>query len=333
MGSGDWNDGMDKVGEHGKGESVWLAFFLYDILLRFVEVATIKNDAVFAEKCKQQAEELKKNIQLHAWDGEWYRRAYFDDGTPLGSKQNDECRIDSIAQSWSVISKGGDTDRSLAAMQSASKHLVRKEDHIIRLFTPPFDKSEMNPGYIKGYVPGVRENGGQYTHAAIWLVMAFAMIGDRKKTWELLQMINPVNHGTDTTSIEQFKTEPYVIAADVYGVKEHKGRGGWSWYTGSAGWMYQLILEHFIGLKRKGNSLTFAPCIPSEWPSIKISYRYNSTIYNIELIQNAEESLLAVKIIKDGNEESGSGILLVDDGTVHELKVYLPTGEAVQAEG
>ena len=332
MGSGDWNDGMDKVGEHGKGESVWLAFFLYDILLRFVEVATIKNDAVFAEKCKQQAEELKKNIHLHTWDGEWYRRAYFDDGTPLGSKQNDECRIDSIAQSWSVISKGGDTDRSLTAMQSAFKHLVRKEDQIIRLFTPPFDKSEMNPGYIKGYVPGVRENGGQYTHAAIWLVMAFAMIGDRKKTWELLQMINPLNHGTDTTSIEQYKTEPYVIAADVYGVKEHKGRGGWSWYTGSAGWMYQLILEHFIGLKRKGNSLTFAPCIPSEWPSLKINYRYNSTLYIIELIQNGEKNLAAPGRIKDGNEESGSVILLVDDGTVHELKVYLPTGETVLTE-
>jgi cellobiose phosphorylase len=329
MGSGDWNDGMDKVGEHGKGESVWLAFFLYDILIRFIDVATIKYDAAFASTCRQQADELKNNIHLHTWDGEWYRRAYFDDGTPLGSKDNDECRIDSIAQSWSVISKGGDTDRSLMAMQSASEHLVRKEDHIIRLFNPPFDKSEMNPGYIKGYVPGVRENGGQYTHAAIWLVMAFAMIGDKKKTWELLQMINPVNHGTDTAAIEQFKTEPYVIAADVYGVKEHKGRGGWSWYTGSAGWMYQLILEHFIGLKRKGSSLSFAPCLPEEWTSIKINYRYSNTLYNIELIQDAAQTGIDTTILLDGNKEISSVILLLDDGGVHDVKMYLPGSKAI----
>ncbi len=197
IGSGDWNDGMDKVGEHGKGESVWLAFFFYDILTRFIEVAHIKNDAEFADKCKQQAEQLRININQHAWDGEWYRRAYFDDGTPLGSATNDECKIDSIAQSWSVLSKAGEPDRSRTAMESAAKHLVRKEDQIIQLFNPPFDKSVMNPGYIKGYVPGVRENGGQYTHAAIWLVMAFAALGDKQKTWELLQMINPVNHGND----------------------------------------------------------------------------------------------------------------------------------------
>jgi cyclic beta-1,2-glucan synthetase len=328
MGSGDWNDGMDKVGEHGRGESIWLAFFLYDILIRFIEVATIKNDNVFASTCKQQAAQLKKNIHLHAWDGEWYRRAYFDDGTPLGSKENDECRIDSIAQSWSVLSKAGDKDRSVMAMQSASKHLVRKEDHIIQLFNPPFDKSAMNPGYIKGYVPGVRENGGQYTHAAIWLVMAFAQQGNAKKTWELLQMINPVNHSTDTSSIEQYKTEPYVIAADVYGVKEHKGRGGWSWYTGSSGWMYQLILESFIGLKRKGNSLSFAPCFPEEWSSVKINYTYSNTVYKVELIQNALAGI-DTKIILDGNEEISSVILLVDDGGVHDVKVYLPSKEVI----
>ncbi|MES2882170.1 MAG: glucoamylase family protein, partial [Bacteroidota bacterium] len=274
IGSGDWNDGMDKVGHHGKGESVWLAFFLYDILLKFIEVAQLKNDDAFVKKCQEQATQLRTNINENAWDGEWYRRAYFDDGTPLGSSENEECKIDSIAQSWSVISKAGYKDKTDMAMQSANKHLVRKDDHIIRLFTPPFDKAERNPGYIKGYVPGVRENGGQYTHAAIWLVMAFAAMGDKQKTWELLQMINPINLGKDDVAIKQYKVEPYVIAADVYGVERHRGRGGWTWYTGSAGWMYQLILESFIGLRKKGTSLSFAPCIPPEWPSVKILYRF-----------------------------------------------------------
>ena len=197
IGSGDWNDGMDKVGHHGRGESVWLAFFLYDILIRFAEIASLKNDEPFAKRCKDEAEKLRINISEHAWDGEWYRRAYFDDGTPLGSKDNVECKIDSIAQSWSVLSKAGDADRIIKAMQSADKHLVRKEDGMIQLFNPPFDKTDLNPGYIKGYVPGVRENGGQYTHAAIWLVMAFAAIGNKKRTWELLQMINPLNRGNN----------------------------------------------------------------------------------------------------------------------------------------
>jgi cellobiose phosphorylase len=323
IGSGDWNDGMDKVGEHGKGESVWLAFFFYDILIRFIEVANLKNDTVFAEKCRQQAERLRNNINQHAWDGEWYRRAYFDDGSPLGSAINDECKIDSIAQSWSVLSKGGDPVRSLKAMQSADKYLVRKEDQIIQLFTPPFDKSNLNPGYIKGYVPGVRENGGQYTHAAIWLVMAFAALEDKQKTWELLQMINPINHGNDLASISQYKVEPYVIAADVYGVKRHKGRGGWTWYTGSAGWMYQLIIESFLGIKRKGNSLSFAPCIPSEWPSVKINYRYMDTLYHIELVQTQPANKTTTKVVVDGVEESSKVIFLQNDGKPHEVKIFI----------
>ncbi len=328
MGSGDWNDGMDKVGEHGKGESVWLAFFLYDILTRFTEVANLKEDSSFAEKCRQQAEELRKSVHQHAWDGEWYRRAYFDDGTPLGSATNDECKIDSIAQSWSVLSEGGDPARSRNAMQSAGKYLVRKEDHIIQLFTPPFDKSALNPGYIKGYVPGVRENGGQYTHAAIWLVMAYARLGDKQKTWELLQMVNPINHGNDAPSVEQYKVEPYVVAADVYGVKEHRGRGGWTWYTGSAGWMYQLIIESFIGLTRRGNSLSFSPCLPPEWPSLKIKYRYIDTIYYIEILQSDSDNNTPARMIADGVEEAGSVILLRNDGLPHEVKIYLP-GEKV----
>jgi len=322
FGSGDWNDGMDKVGERGIGESVWLAFFLYDILTRFAEVAELKGDAVFAGKCLNEATKLKQNIRLHAWDGEWYRRGYFDDGTPLGSSVNEECKIDSIAQSWSVLSKGGDIDRSKMAMESADKFLVRRNDRILQLFTPAFDKSTMNPGYIKGYVPGVRENGGQYTHAAVWLVMAFAAMGDRKKTWELLNIINPLNHANDKASVAIYKVEPYVIAADVYGANKYIGRGGWTWYTGSAGWMYQLILESFIGLKRKGDRLSFSPSIPAEWPSVKVKYRYKDTGYNIELVQaitNGDPNAFAMI---DGVEQNNTTIVLVNDGKQHEVKIF-----------
>lgn len=315
MGSGDWNDGMDKVGQHGKGESVWLAFFLYDILNKFSEVAMIKNDQAFADKCRAQAEELQNNIRRHAWDGEWYRRAYFDDGTPLGSKVNDECKIDSIAQSWAVLSKAGDPDRIEQSLKSAEKYLVQREGQFIQLFDPPFDKSTMNPGYIKGYVPGVRENGGQYTHAAIWLVMAFAAVKDKARTWELLQMVNPVNHGKEKELIDLYKTEPYVIAADIYGGEQHRGRGGWTWYTGSAGWMYQLILEWFIGLQRKGDRLYFDPCIPPDWPSVKLHYRYGNSTYHIELKQNAKGN----KVTINGNPKDIDHIPLIDDGADYEV--------------
>jgi cellobiose phosphorylase len=321
MGSGDWNDGMDRVGIHGKGESVWLAFFLYGILNGFMEIADIKNDQAFSEKCRAAAAKLKMAINEKAWDGEWFRRAYFDDGTPLGSHENEECKIDSIAQSWSVLSKGGMPERQLTAMNSAEKYLVRKEERIIQLFDPPFDKSDMNPGYIKGYVPGVRENGGQYTHAAIWLVMAFAALEDNKRTWELLQLINPVNQGKDAAGIEKYKTEPYVIAADVYAEPLHLGRGGWTWYTGSAGWMYQLLIESFIGLKRNGKKLFFTPCIPQDWGSVKIRYRYMKTVYNIELILSDENKTPGMII--DGKEQSDDFILLQEDGVDHEVKVMI----------
>ena len=310
IGTGDWNDGMDKVGNQGKGESVWLAFFLYDILVRFADVAELKDDATFAATCRLEAEKLKNNIHLNAWDGEWYRRAYFDDGTPLGSSENEECRIDSIAQSWSVLSGGGDKERSLSAMKSANKYLVKEDVGIIQLFTPPFDKSGMNPGYIKGYVPGVRENGGQYTHAAIWLVMAFAAIGDKKRTWELLQMINPVNRGNTVEKIAMYKTEPYVMAADVYAESLHKGRGGWTWYTGSAGWMYQLVLESFLGLKREGNKISFDVRIPEDWPSIKIVYNSGSLKYDIEVVQRVDAGNGVSVLIVNGVEQKGMDFML-----------------------
>jgi len=320
MGSGDWNDGMDKVGEHGKGESVWLAFFLYDILIRFTAIAKIKSDTVFIEKCRQAAETLKQNIAVSAWDGEWYRRAFFDDGTPLGSAANEECRIDSIAQSWSVLSGAGDPERVKTAMASADKYLVNKEAGIIQLFDPPFDKSNMNPGYIKGYVPGVRENGGQYTHAAIWMVMAFAQMGNTEKAWELIQMINPVNHGGDPESISAYKVEPYVMAADVYGVPLHKGRGGWTWYTGSAGWMYQLIIESFIGLRKEGDSLYFDPRIPAAWQSFSLTYRHINTTYTITCNRSQENGAKG-QIWMDGNEQASKSLSLSNDGQLHTVEI------------
>ena len=322
IGSGDWNDGMDKVGHHGKGESVWLAFFLYDILMKFIDIAGIKNDKEFIKKCKDAAAHLQNSIHENAWDGEWYRRAYFDDGTPLGTKNNLECKIDSIAQSWSVLSGAGDPERQVMAMNSAEKYLVRNEDRIIQLFDPPFDKTKMNPGYIKGYVPGVRENGGQYTHAAIWLIMAFAALGDNKRTWELLQLINPLNYGRDAATIATYKTEPYVIAADVYAEPLHKGRGGWTWYTGSAGWMYQLLTGSLLGIIRKADKLYFSPCIPAEWSSVKIRYCYFNTIYQVELLQ--QDTI--PKIIIDGNETTNDHVLLVDDGVEHQVKIITKPG-------
>ncbi len=323
IGSGDWNDGMDRVGNHGKGESVWLAFFFYDILQRFSETALIKKDDNFSEQCLREAATLKDNINKHAWDGSWYRRAYFDDGTPLGSKMNAECKIDSIAQSWSVLSNAGEPERSLASMNAAGKYLVKEDDGMIQLFDPPFDKSSLNPGYIKGYVPGVRENGGQYTHAAIWLVMAYAALGNREKTWELLKMINPVNRSNDATKINIYKVEPYVVAADVYAEPMHKGRGGWTWYTGSAGWMYQLIIESFIGIRRRGNVLTFKPCFPLRWEKLKINYRYLDTIYHIELEANVTTE--SMRIIENDVEKAGSDITLVNDLQEHHVVVFFET--------
>ena len=240
IGSGDWNDGMNLVGEHGKGESVWLGFFLYEVLMQFTEVARTRGDHSFVERCQREAAQLRQNLEQNGWDGGWYRRAYFDDGSPLGSASNPECQIDSIAQSWSVLSGAGDAGRSRLAMEAVDKRLVRRDHALIQLLDPPFDKSDLNPGYIKGYVPGVRENGGQYTHGAIWAAMAFAALGDSRRAWELLAMINPVNHARSPEAIATYKVEPYVVAADVYALSPHTGRGGWTWYTGSAGWMYRL---------------------------------------------------------------------------------------------
>jgi len=322
IGSGDWNDGMNLVGIKGRGESIWLGFFLFEVLKRFAELAARRGDAPFAEQCEQEAERLRLSLEQHGWDGDWYRRAYFDDGTPLGSATSPECRIDSIAQSWSVLSGAADPARARQAMEALDTHLVRREAGLIQLLDPPFDQSALEPGYIKGYVPGVRENGGQYTHAAIWATMAFARLGDRTRAWELFGMINPINHGRSPEGIATYKVEPYVVAADVYGVAPHVGRGGWTWYTGSAGWMYRLILESLLGLRLEADRLSIAPCLPAHWDGFRLSYRYRETRYDIVVRQaSAEDGRSGLTL--DGLRQADLSIPLADDRLPHTVEVNL----------
>jgi cyclic beta-1,2-glucan synthetase len=319
MGAGDWNDGMNMVGLEGRGESVWLGFFLFHILQRYGKLATARHDDELATLCRQQAETLRNNLRDHAWDGEWYRRGYFDSGEPLGSHQSAECRIDAIAQSWSVLSGAGDAPRSLQAMQSLDKHLVDNQAGLIKLLTPPFDGNGPNPGYIRGYLPGVRENGGQYTHGAVWAVMAFAEMGNIERAWELMALINPINHSLDSTAAERYKVEPYVVTADIYAVAPHVGRGGWSWYTGSAGWMYRLILESLLGLKRHGDRLSVNTRLPADWPQVTLNYREGSSEYRLVVRQGQGAAQVSV----DGEKQSEAVITLVDDGKIHQVEVTL----------
>jgi cyclic beta-1,2-glucan synthetase len=325
IGSGDWNDGMNKVGEHGQGESVWLGFFLYDVLTRFAEVARGRGDRPFVERCRIEADRVRRAIERFGWDGGWYLRAYFDDGSLLGSASNPECQIDSIAQSWSVLSGAGDVERSRMAMDVVDQRLVRRDHALIQLLDPPFDTSTMNPGYIKGYVPGVRENGGQYTQGAIWAAMAFAALGDGRRAWELSAMINPLNHAGTPEGIAIYKVEPYVIAADVYALAPHTGRGGWTWYTGSAAWMYRLIVESLLGLRLDVDKLRFAPCLPGDWKAFKVHYRYRETVYHISVLQTgAGQGEGSVTV--DGVEIPDQAIPLVDDRRDHSVEVRRPAG-------
>jgi cellobiose phosphorylase len=320
IGSGDWNDGMNIVGAHGKGESVWLGFFLYNVLMRFTEIARMRSDTSFAERCQREAAQLRENIKRNGWDGEWYRRAYFDDGTPLGSAGNTECQIDAIAQSWAVLSGAGSSTRSRAAMAAVDRRLVRRDHALIQLLDPPFDKSDLNPGYIKGYVPGVRENGGQYTHAAIWTAMAFAALGDSQHAWELFDMINPINHASTEAAIATYKVEPYVVAADVYAVMPHTGRGGWTWYTGSAGWLYRLIVESLLGLKLEVDKLRFTPCLPVDWETFTLHYRYRDTVYHISVFQTCGTDN-KTRVTVDGVERQDDVVPLVNDRLEHAVEI------------
>ncbi|MCG6118212.1 MAG: cyclic beta 1-2 glucan synthetase [Aquimonas sp.] len=331
IGSGDWNDGMNRVGIEGRGESVWLGFFLFDVLSRFAKVAQAHGDDRFAGECLQAAERLRRSLKEHAWDGDWFRRAWYDDGTPLGSASSDECRIDSISQSWSVLSGAADEARARQAMESLHAHLVRADAGLIQLLHPPFDRTEKDPGYIRGYVPGVRENGGQYTHAAVWAAMAFARLGDRERAWQLARMINPIGHSLNAEAAARYRVEPYVLAADVYGVAPHIGRGGWTWYTGSASWMYRLLVESLLGLQREGPALVLRPCIPADWREYRIDYRFGSSVYRILLRQRHPESRVegepawrndsdvAIEALDDG----GFRLALRDDGQEHCIELQL----------
>ncbi len=309
MGSGDWNDGMSRVGHEGKGESVWVAFFLYSTLEQFLPLCDKEGDSGRCEAYRKHLVHLKNAVEENAWDGDWYRRAYFDDGTPLGSAMNEECRIDSISQSWSVLSKAGDKNRTVRAMAAVDEYLIRKGDGLIQLFNPPFDKTPLDPGYIKGYVPGVRENGGQYTHAAIWTLMAFAELGDGAQATELYALLNPINHSSTRAGMHKYKVEPYVVAADIYGRHPHVGRGGWTWYTGSASWMYRAALESILGFEVNNDKFRVQPKIPMSWETFSIKYRYGETLYTIQLSRNS------------GEYQTSDWISLVDDGAEHSIKI------------
>jgi cellobiose phosphorylase len=307
IGTGDWNDGMNRVGEEGKGESVWLAWFLIDIWGKFSGLCDRRGERELAEKYRELARNMSATIEETSWDGEWYRRGYFDDGTPLGSRENEEARIDSLPQSWSVISGAGDSSRAKQAMGSVEKYLIRSKEKLVLLFTPPFDHSMPHPGYIMGYPPGVRENGGQYTHAALWVAMAMARMGEGRRAVDVLQMLNPIEHARTPEDCAVYRTEPYAVAADVYSLESQPGRGGWTWYTGSAGWMYRVWLEEVLGFKLRGNQLSIEPAIPEEWPGFVITFRYGQTEYRIE--------------VQNGGEGSRQEIQLVDDHQKHTVQI------------
>jgi cellobiose phosphorylase len=310
MGGGDWNDGMNLVGAKGAGESVWLGFFLHQVLHLYGAVAHAHGDRGFASECDTHAGRLRSAIEQHAWDGAWYRRAWNDDGQVLGSAESPECRIDSLPQSWAVFTALGDATRARTAMESVAKHLVDPAAGIIRLFDPPFDRSAFDPGYIKGYLPGVRENGGQYTHAAVWVVMATAVMGDHERAWELLRLIDPIRHGATASDIAIWRVEPYVMPADVYGVAPHAGRGGWSWYTGSAGWMYRLLSETLLGLERTGDQLRVVPRLPQAWKGCTLRYRHGRASFRIQVTVGD-----VARGVVDG------AIPLRDDGAEHQVQV------------
>lgn len=324
MGSGDWNDGMNTVGNKGKGESVWLGWFLYDILVNFSELCRLKKDSNKADRYVNIAKEIAKAQEENAWDGNWYRRAYFDNGMALGSAENTECKIDSIAQSWSVISGASNPERAKEAMEAVEQYLIKKDDGLIMLLTPPFDEGDMEPGYIKGYLPGVRENGGQYTHAAIWVVMAYTFMGNGDMAWKLFNLLNPINHANTTMEASRYKVEPYVMAADVYAVPPHTGRGGWTWYTGAAGWMYSVGIQQILGFKKKGDKIMLEPCIPKDWLEYNIRYRHSkNTTYNI-LVRNPNRVSRGTAVIfLDGSKLEGNEIPLVEDGMEHSAEVNI----------
>ncbi len=324
MGTGDWDDGMNRVGVGGKGESIWLAWFLHSALSAFVPLAKRRGDHERAERWSQHAANLAIALERDGWDGGWYKRAYYDDGAPVGAHDSDECQITSIAQSWGVMSGVADRARATKAMTAVDDRLVRRDDALVLLFTPPFDRTTRDPGYIKGYPPGMRENGGQYTHGAIWSVIAFAMLGDGDKAGELFSLLNPIEHGSTRAGIDRYKVEPYIMSADVYSEPPHVGRGGWTWYTGSAGWMYRAGLEWRLGFRLRGSTLMIDPCIPKSWPGFTMAFQYHSARYEIKIENPSGISRGVSRVVLDGHSlQAGAPIILADDGTTHRLAVVL----------
>jgi cyclic beta-1,2-glucan synthetase len=325
IGGGDWNDGMNRVGHQGRGESVWLGWFLSSNLREFALIADRRGEAERAARWRSTSASVEASLDAQAWDGEWYKRAFFDDGTPLGSERNDECQIDSIAQSWAVISGSGDERRARRAMESVEQRLIRRDERLMLLFSPPFDRSPLDPGYIKGYVPGIRENGGQYTHAATWSVVAFAMLGEGDKAVELFDLLNPIHHASSRASVHRYKGEPYAVSADVYSQPPHAGRGGWTWYTGAAGWLYRVGLEQILGFRKHGSALRIDPCIPRGWKRFDITYRHGASLYRIT-VQNPEGVCRGVSQIRLDGATLPAGAVLVplsDDGSEHRVQVVL----------
>ena len=317
MGGGDWNDGMNEVGIKGKGESVWLAWFFYTVLNEFIPLCEEEGDKDYGQKLEQIKKDLLHNIEENAWDGEWYLRAFYDDGTKLGSKENEECKIDSISQSWSVISNGAKEERAKAAIQSAWRYLVREEDALSLLLFPPFDKTSKNPGYIKNYIPGIRENGGQYTHAAVWLAIATSKLKDTEMAQTLFHILNPIHVTQNKKDALRYEKEPYVMTADISLSPPYTGRGGWSWYTGSAGWMYQGLLNWFLGIRKEGNELVIDPATPSSFGEYTVKYQYGSSLYEIKIESRKKGVLTTEEITVDNNRIQGNRVILTDDGQRH----------------
>jgi cyclic beta-1,2-glucan synthetase len=325
IGTGDWNDGMNRVGERGEGESVWLGWLLHAALTAFTPLAEARHETVRAATWRAHATALQASLEHEAWDGDWYRRGFFDDGTPLGSATSEECRIDSIAQSWAMLSGASEPGRAGRAMAAVERELIRPEDGLALLFAPPFDKTSLDPGYIKGYPPGIRENGGQYTHAALWSVMAFAALGEGDKAASLFSLLNPINHARTRAGVHCYKVEPYVVAADVYARPPHVGRGGWTWYTGSAGWMQRAGIESILGLRMQGALLHLDPCIPKIWRDFAMTVRYRSARYEI-LVENPDgvsRGVLSAQLDGTVIMERPLRLPLLDDGIIHCVQLRL----------
>lgn len=327
IGTGDWNDGFSTVGNKGKGESVWLGFFLYKILDGFIEVCKKrveegKENANIIGKFEKIKLDLKRALNTKGWDGRWFKRAFMDDGRALGSMENEECRIDSIAQSWSIISNAGDNDKKYISMESLENHLIDKENGIIKLLDPPFEKGKLEPGYIKAYLPGVRENGGQYTHAACWVIIAQTMLGFGDKALELYRMINPIEHSRTKDTCNKYKVEPYSMPADIYGASNLAGRGGWTLYTGSASWYYDAGIEYILGLKIENGVMKFEPCIPKDWKEYLIRYKWGKSIYNIKIKNPNQKNTGVEKVFLNGNEVA-NGIRLDWNNRIFNIEVIM----------